>query len=89
MASPLSVRLSDGSKLDLSVPDLDSTSVAALKTLISEALADKPAPASLKIVFKGRILKDEDLLSVAGEAWGATLGRRRCARLALLLARSL
>jgi hypothetical protein len=60
------VRLSDGSQVDVPLEGPDAT-VLALK----EALADKvspPAPASTqKIVWRGRILKDEDTVGACGE----------------------
>ena len=62
----VSVRLNDGSKVDVPVADFDGETVGGLKALISAALPAKPAVALLKIVFKGRILKDDDLLVTSG-----------------------
>ena len=62
----VSVRLNNGSKVDILVADFDGETVIGLKSLISEALPTKPSPALLKIVFKGRILKDDDLLVTSG-----------------------
>ena len=55
MSSPISVRLSDGSKLEVAVVDLDAATVLLLKEQISDALPDKPPASSLKIVFKGKV----------------------------------
>ena len=67
MSANISVRLTDGSKYDIKVEDLDNATVLSLKSLISEAIPDKPPTTLLKLVFKGRILKDEDLLVTNGE----------------------
>jgi len=66
MAS-ISVRLTDGTKYDIKVEDLDNSTVLSLKVLISEVIPDHPSTSLLKLVFKGRILKDEDLLVTSGE----------------------
>jgi hypothetical protein len=68
----VSVRLSDGTKLDVSVPD-DSTVLS-----VKQAIAPKLSPpgsadgSGLTIVFKGRILADGDVLKSQG---GCRAGR--------------
>ena len=61
------MRLTDGTKYDIKVEDLDNSTVLSLKVLISEVIPDHPSTSLLKLVFKGRILKDEDLLVTSGE----------------------
>ena len=51
----VSIRLNDGTKVDVAVADLDGETVAGLKALISAALPGTPAVALIKLVFKGRV----------------------------------
>lgn len=66
MSINVSIRLSDGTKFDVEV-DGDG-SVYDLKKAIEPKTTPPAAPENQKIVFKGKILKDEDLLSLAGKS---------------------
>ena len=76
MAS-VSVRLSDGSKLDVVVPDLDAGTVLSLKEQISAALSDKPLASTLKSVFKGKV-RVQHGTGGGGRARDPAAGRRCC-----------
>lgn len=61
------VRLSDGSQVDAHLSGADAT-VLALKTTIENLVSPPAPPATQKIVWRGRILKDEDTIGASG-AW--------------------
>lgn len=65
MSINVSVRLNDGSKFSVDV-DGDG-SVYDLKKAIEPKTTPPAPPENQKIVFKGKILKDEDLLSLTGK----------------------
>ncbi|KAJ2448664.1 hypothetical protein GGF42_005030 [Coemansia sp. RSA 2424] len=57
---------------DLTVGDLQTTKVLELKTLIAEKLADTPVT-SQRLIFAGRILKDDDTLGSYNVVEGSTV----------------
>ncbi len=72
------VRLSDASKLEVEV-ESDAT-VLDLKRAIDAKTPGGAPPESQKIVFKGKILKDDDTLAANGTREFTRWGRRAAAR---------
>jgi ubiquilin len=75
----VNVRLSDASTFGVQV-DVASATVRHLKALIADKTSPRAEPDNQKIVYKGRILKDDDLLSAYG-----TWRRARSPRLGVAL----
>ncbi|KAJ2742659.1 hypothetical protein GGI20_004324 [Coemansia sp. BCRC 34301] len=68
----LNIKCSGEKRLELAVDDPQTTKVLQLKELIAEKIADTPV-ASQRLIFAGRILKDEDTLGSYNVVEGSTV----------------
>ncbi|KAJ2440062.1 hypothetical protein GGF42_007750, partial [Coemansia sp. RSA 2424] len=68
----LTIKCSGEKRLELTVGDPQTTKVLELKTLIAEKLADTPVT-SQRLIFAGRILKDDDMLGSYNVVEGSTV----------------
>lgn len=71
----VSVRMSDGSKIALEGVSVDAT-IRDVKELIEHKVTPSCPPPLQRLIFKGRILKDTDTVSGAGEARDIPLSLR-------------
>ncbi|KAJ2448665.1 hypothetical protein GGF42_005031 [Coemansia sp. RSA 2424] len=68
----LTIKCSGEKRLELTVGNPQTTKVLELKTLIAEKLADTPVT-SQRLIFAGRILKDDDTLGSYNVVEGSTV----------------